>query len=83
LLSDAGFAAGVTIACFSSQREDHSSIMMIVQEQLRKEGIRLEMRIVDHATMHADNRRDLNAIALLSSSYSPVPTQVLVEQLSS
>ena len=83
LLKEAGFPNGLTIPCFTSQREDYSSIMLIVQEQLRRIGLTLDMRIVDHATMHADNRRDLNTMALLSSSYPPVPTQALLEQLSS
>ena len=55
--------------------------MLMVQEQLRKAGIALDMRIVDHTAMHNDDRRDLNSIALLSSSYPPVPTQALLEQL--
>jgi peptide/nickel transport system substrate-binding protein len=83
LLADAGFAGGVTIPCFTSQREDYSAIMLMVQELLRKVGINLDMQIVDHTAMHNDDRRDLNSVALLSSSYPPVPTQALLEQLSS
>ena len=81
LLADAGLPNGVTIPCFTSQREDYSAIMLMVQEQLRKIGIVLDMRIVDHTAMHNDNRRDLNTIALNSSSYPPVPTQALLDQL--
>lgn len=82
LLAEAGFGGGLTISCFTSQREDYSAIMLMVQEQLRKVGINLDMRIADHTSMHNDNRRDLNALALISSSYPPVPTQALLEQLS-
>src|SRR5258708_31808543 len=57
--------------------------MLIVQEQLRKAGINLDMKIIDHTSFHNDNHRDLNSIALNSSSYPPVPTQVLLEQLAS
>lgn len=81
LLADAGFGSGLTIPCFTSQREDYSAIMLMVQEQLRNVGVNLDMKIVDHTAMHNDNRRDLNALALLSSSYPPVPTQSLLEQL--
>ena len=83
LLADAGFAGGLAIPCFTSQREDYAAIMLMVQEQLRKIGINLDMKIVDHTTMQNDNRKDLNALALLSSSYPPVPTQVILEQLAS
>jgi peptide/nickel transport system substrate-binding protein len=81
LLADAGLGSGVTIACFTSQREDYSAIMLMVQEQLRKVGITLDMQIVDHTAMHNDDRHDLNSMAMLSSSYPPVPTQSLLEQL--
>lgn len=75
LLAEAGFPNGVTIPCYTSQREDYASIMLIIQEQLRASGINLDLKIIDHATMHAENRKDRNSIALYSSSYPPVPTQ--------
>jgi len=81
LLAEAGHPNGVTIQCFTSQREDFSSIMLMIQEQLRAAGIRLDMRIIDHATMHAENRRDRNSVALYSSSFPPVPTQPFLYQL--
>jgi peptide/nickel transport system substrate-binding protein len=81
LLTEAGFPNGVTIQCFTSQREDFASIMLMVQEQLRAANIRLDMRIIDHATMHAENRRDRNSVALYSSSFPPVPTQPFLFQL--
>lgn len=83
LLAEAGHPNGVTIPCFTSQREDFSSIMLMIQEQLRAVNIRLDMRIIDHATMHAENRRDRNNVALLSSSYPPVPTTPFLHQLHS
>ena len=83
LLADAGFPNGVTIECFTSQREDYAAIMLMIQEQLRKAGINLNMKIIDHATFHSQTAKDLNAIALNSSSYPPVPTQPLLDQLSS
>jgi peptide/nickel transport system substrate-binding protein len=81
LLAEAGHPNGVTIQCFTSQREDFSSLMLMIQEQLRAVNIRLDMRIIDHATMHAENRRDRNSIALYSSSFPPVPTQPFLYQL--
>jgi len=83
LLADAGFPNGLTIECFTSQREDYAAIMLMIQEQLRKAGINLDMKIIDHATFHNQTAKDLNAVALNSSSYPPVPTQPLLDQLSS
>jgi len=81
LLAEAGFPNGITIPCFTSQREDYAAIMLMIQEQLRAAGINLDLRIIDHATMHAENRRDRNSIALYSSSYPPVPTQPFLQLL--
>jgi peptide/nickel transport system substrate-binding protein len=83
LLAEAGFPNGVTIPCFTSQREDYAAIMLMIQEQLRKAGITLDMKIIDHATFHNQTEHDLNEVALNSSSYPPVPTQPLLSQLAS
>ncbi|NLS08082.1 ABC transporter substrate-binding protein [Rhizobium sp. P32RR-XVIII] len=74
LLKEAGFASGLTIPCFVSQREDYASIMLMIQEQLRTVNINLDLKIIDHATFHADNRKDKNSLILSSLSYPPVPT---------
>lgn len=81
LLAEAGHPNGVTIPCFTSQREDYASIMLIIQEQLRAAGINLDLQIIDHSTFHADNREARNAMPLQSSSYPPVPTQPLFQWL--
>ena len=59
----------MTIPCFTSQREDYAAIMLMLQEQLRGAGINLDLKIIDHATMHSENRKDRNSVALYSSSY--------------
>jgi peptide/nickel transport system substrate-binding protein len=82
LLAEAGHPNGVTIPCFTSQREDYAAIMLMIQEQLRAAGINLDLKIIDHATMHSENRKDRNSVALYSSSYPPVPTQPFLQLLS-
>lgn len=74
LLAEAGHGGGLTIPCFVSQREDYASIMLMVQEQLRAVNINLDLKIIDHATFHSDNRRDQGTLILQSTSYPPVPT---------
>lgn len=81
LLAEAGFANGLTIPCYTSQREDYASIMLMLQEQLRAVGINLDMKIIDHATFQSDNRKDKNSLSLWSLSYPPVPTQIIADQL--
>jgi peptide/nickel transport system substrate-binding protein len=81
LLIEAGHPDGVTISCYTSQREDYSSIMLMIQEQLRAVGVVLDMKIVEHATFGSDNREDKNTLALSSVSYGPVPTLPFSRQL--
>lgn len=83
LLAEAGHPNGVTIPCFTSQREDYASIMLIIQEQLRAAGINLDMRIVEHATFRADVGADKNSVALLSTSYGPISTLPFLRQVHS
>jgi peptide/nickel transport system substrate-binding protein len=83
LLAEAGHPNGLTFSNFCSQREDYSSIMLIAQEQLRAAGINMDMKIVDHTSFHADNRKDLNSLVMNSSSYPPIPTQLYADFLAS
>lgn len=83
LLIAAGYPHGVTIPCFTSEREDYRAIMLMIQEQLKAAGIQLDMRIIDHGTFHAQSEKDLNTVILNSSSYPPIPTMPLLEQLDS
>ena len=57
--------------------------MLIVQEQLRAVGLNMNLKIGDHTAYHADNRKDKNTLAMHSSSYPPIPTQLYFQQLSS
>ncbi len=82
LLAEAGHPNGFAFPAFTSQREDYSSQVLIVQEQLRRVGLNMQLRVIDHTTYHNDNRRDLNTLALHSSSYPPIPTQIFLQQLS-
>jgi peptide/nickel transport system substrate-binding protein len=83
LVAEAGFPNGLTIPCFTSQRDDYRSIMLMIQEQLRAVGITLDMQIIDHSTFHAESEKDLDTLILYSSSYPPVPTIPLLYQLAS
>ncbi|MBW4653470.1 MAG: twin-arginine translocation signal domain-containing protein [Kaiparowitsia implicata GSE-PSE-MK54-09C] len=83
LLAEAGFPDGISFDSNCSQREDYSSTMLIVQEQLRLGGFNMNLIIGDHTAYHADNRSDKNTLAMHSSSYPPIPTQLYFQQLSS
>ena len=82
LLADAGLAGGVVIDAYTSQREDYRAIMLIVQEQMRKVGVTINLQIIDHTTFHANNRKDMNSLPQYSSAYPPTPLLPLADVLS-
>jgi peptide/nickel transport system substrate-binding protein len=82
LLAEAGFPNGFSFSTYTSQREDYSSIMLIVQEQLRNVGINMDLDIRDHTAFHADQQGRTNTLSQTSSTFPPVPTQPFVNWLS-
>ena len=68
---------GFTIDVFISEREEYKTNLLIIQEQLRKVGIQINMRLVDHASYHNDIRRDLDPLVIYSSGQPPLTQAVL------
>jgi peptide/nickel transport system substrate-binding protein len=62
LLMEAGHRDGVTIRAVVSSLSSQLPIMEVVQAQLRRANIRLEMEVVEHATYHARIRQDLSQL---------------------
>ncbi len=77
LLAEAGYPQGVTIEVFITEREEYKTNLLIIQEQLRKVGIQLNMRVVDHTSYHNDIRRDLNTMIVYGSGQPPLTQAVL------
>jgi peptide/nickel transport system substrate-binding protein len=83
LLAEAGYPDGLSFRSYISQREDYSSCMLIVQEQLRAVGINMDLQIVDHTAFHGNNRTDQNTLIMHASSYPPIPLQLYLDYLAS
>jgi peptide/nickel transport system substrate-binding protein len=81
LLTDAGFGKGLTIDAFTSQREDYNTVMLIVQEQMRRVGVNINLQSIDHTTFHANDEKDMNSLPQNSSAYPPVPTAPLSDNV--
>jgi peptide/nickel transport system substrate-binding protein len=81
LLADAGFPGGFSFQAICSQRDDYSSLMLIMQEQLRQVGIQMDLKLEDHATFHADSIKDLCNFTMRGGSYAPVPTQAFANEM--
>lgn len=78
LLAEAGFARGLTFETYISQREDYQGIMILIQEMLRKVGVDMKLRTVDHTAYHTDNLRDQNIFPMNSETTAPVGTSLLL-----
>jgi peptide/nickel transport system substrate-binding protein len=81
LLAEAGFPDGLTFRNDTSQREDFSAIMLMIQDQLRRINVNMELNIKDHTAFHADQNIGTNIISQQSSAMPPVPTQVILTYL--
>jgi peptide/nickel transport system substrate-binding protein len=82
LLKQAGFPNGFSFNAYTSQREDYSAIMLMIQDQLRKINVDLKLDIKDHTAFHAEQESGDNTLAQQSSALAPVPTLPFVEWLS-
>jgi len=81
LLAEAGFKDGLSFKADTSQREDFQSIMLIIQDQLRRIGVDMQLNIKDHTAFHGDQYKGTNTLSQQSMALPPVPTQVLVTYL--
>ncbi|MGX9962948.1 ABC transporter substrate-binding protein [Roseomonas sp. F4] len=77
LLTEAGHPNGVTIRAVVSSNSAQLPIMEVVQAQLRRANIRLEMDVVEHATYHARIRQDLSQFTFYGAARYPVADSYL------
>lgn len=71
LLAEAGFPTGITIKSIVSNVSAQEPIMEIVQSQLAKAGIKLDMQVVDHPTYQAQSRKNLSALVFYGAARYP------------
>ena len=71
LLTEAGFPNGIAIKSIVSNISAQQPIMEIIQAQLAKAGIKLEMEVVDHATYQAKSRKDQSALVFYGAARFP------------
>ena len=75
LLAEAGFPDGFSFPNDTSQREDYSAIMLMIQDQLRRIGVDMQLNIKDHTAFHAGQNEATNTLSQMSSALPPVPTR--------
>ncbi|HEV7328220.1 MAG TPA: ABC transporter substrate-binding protein [Bosea sp. (in: a-proteobacteria)] len=79
LLAEAGHKDGITIKAIVSNISAQQPFMEIIQAQLAKAGIKLEMQVVDHATYQSQSRKNLSGLVLYGAARFPIADTYLSE----
>ena len=72
LLAEAGYPDGITLNVIQTSLPAMREVMEVIQGQLRKAGINVDLQIVEHATFHADIRKDKSDMVLYAAARFPV-----------
>ncbi|WP_192912399.1 ABC transporter substrate-binding protein [Paracraurococcus ruber] len=72
LLAEAGHGSGLTVKVIHTQLPEMLNMMQVVQQQLRRAGITLDLQVVEHATFHQQIRQDLSPLVYYSAARFPV-----------
>lgn len=79
LLAEAGYPNGLTIKMVHTQNPDMLAAMQVVQAELRRAGITIDMQVVEHATYHQMIRQDLSPIVFYAAARFPVADTYLTQ----
>ncbi|MDO9711586.1 ABC transporter substrate-binding protein [Paracraurococcus lichenis] len=72
LLAEAGHPNGLTVKVIHTQLPEMLNMMQVVQQQLRRSGITLDLQVVEHATFHQQVRQDLSPLVYYSAARFPI-----------
>jgi peptide/nickel transport system substrate-binding protein len=79
LLMAAGYPDGLKITVIQTSLPSMLNTMQIVQAQLKKVGIDLQLEVVDHPTFHAQIRKDLSMAVMYAAARLPVADVYLTQ----
>src|ERR1700760_4305653 len=79
LLADAGYPNGVKLRTVHTQNPALLGEMQVVQAELRRAGIELDIDVVEHQTYHAMIRKDLSTVVHYAAARFPVADTMLTQ----
>jgi peptide/nickel transport system substrate-binding protein len=79
LLAEAGYPNGLKIKTIHTTLTGMQTLIEAVQAQLKKVGIDLDIELVEHATFHAQIRKDLSPIVHYQAARFPVADVYLTQ----
>ena len=79
LLAEAGFPDGVTIKVAITESVDLNNAMQVVQAQLAKAGIKVELEVMEHRAWHAAIRDNVSSLVIYGAARFPVADTYLTQ----
>ncbi len=79
LLTEAGYPHGITLKTIHTQNPVMLGAILIVQAQLRRAGIGLDVQVVEHQTYHQMIRQDLSPAVHYAAARFPVADTMLTQ----
>ena len=79
LLAEAGHPNGVTIKMVHTQNPTMFAAMQVIQAQLKRAGITLDLNVVEHATFHQMIRQDASPMVFYSAARFPIADTYLTQ----
>ncbi len=79
LLKEAGYPNGLTLHAIITKVDSLRQPMEVLQEQLRRAGITLDLEVVEHSAFHKMIREDASDVVLYGAARFPVADVYLTE----
>ncbi|MCC7272072.1 MAG: polyamine ABC transporter substrate-binding protein [Alphaproteobacteria bacterium] len=79
LLAEAGYPNGINLKVIQTSLPSSLFTMQVVQAQLKRVGVNLQVDVVDHPTYHAQIRKDLSDIVQYAAGRFPVADTYLTQ----
>ena len=80
LLAEAGFPTGFSTEVIISNSTLYLPVMQVLQEQWKKSGINVVLKVVDHPTFHRMIRQDASPLVIYNADRYPKTAQVYYDQ---
>jgi peptide/nickel transport system substrate-binding protein len=80
LLAEAGYPNGFSMSMVISQLYMYNQPAQIVQEQWKKIGVNLELKVVDHPVYHRMIRKDVNPMVVYGCFRYPLDGKIFMNQ---
>ena len=79
LLSEAGYEDGFELDVVITERESYKKTLVVAQEMLKKVGIKINIKQIDHSAYHSQIRDDVNPLVIYVCARFPTANSILTQ----